>query len=258
MRDESIEIKLIQNTKNLGVSSSRHKAILSSTSDFISTLDGDDTISPLKIDMEMKAIVKMGCEVAFSDIKVLTSTTTRILNTRGYHQKPVESILNNLLTRSVPVPRDLTFSRKIYDKAGGFEPSFNLYEDWMLKQRMAVLSGEKSWAHSGVIGTTYDRRNPGLSNKHAIQLCYAQLLVLVKNISYFKNFDIDFAAVMRTLFHRAPELEKIFIHSKIINLDKQSYNEYVFNRLFNMSLSLDDLPSYSSDPDVIVKEFSKI
>ena len=255
--DVPIEIKLIQNIKNLGVSSSRHKAITSSSSDFISTLDGDDTISPSKIDMEMKAIARTGSQVAFSDIKLMTQSNIRILNTRGYHQKSVQSILNSLLSRSSPVPRDLTFSRNIYDKTGGFEPSFNLFEDWMLKQRLAVFSGETSWAHSGVIGTNYDRRNPGLSNKNKIQLCYAQLLVLSKNICFFEGHDINFGAVVTMLLRSCPELEHIFTRLDKVNSDSKGYDKYIFNLFCEIKNSMNELPSYLAEPDVITKALSE-
>ena len=247
-----VPVKLICNQQNLGVSSSRHKAISESSTEFISTLDGDDTISPFKIQKEMEAIDKFKCEVAISDIKLLTINGAQILNTRGYHQKSVESILNGLLSRSIPVPRDLTFSRNIYNKSGGFEPSFNLFEDWMLKQRLAVFAGEQSWAHSGVVGTTYDRRNPGLSNKTPTQLMYAQLLVLAKNIDLLADFDIDFVSVMLMLANvdKSSPLSLERFHQESES-KSSSLNNQIFTCLNRMRLSMDTLPSYLSDDNRI-------
>ena len=82
-----IDIRLIVNSTNIGVSSSRHKAICESSTEYISTLDGDDTITPLKIEMEMRAISQYSCEVAFSDTLLICKDGSHYQNTRGYHQK---------------------------------------------------------------------------------------------------------------------------------------------------------------------------
>lgn len=156
-----------------------------------------------------------------------------------------------LLTRSVPVPRDLMFSQNIYNKTGGFEASINLFEDWMLKQRLAVLAGDNSWAHSGVVGTTYDRRNPGLSNKTPTLLMYAQLLVLSKNINLFADYNIDFKLVAAMLSKIAPNLSsRLHDLAKEISIEG-NINDKIQRYLKYMHCSADSLPSYLSNSEDI-------
>jgi hypothetical protein len=59
------------------------------------------------------------------------------------------------------IPRDYLVSRADYLRAGGFNSSLCLYEDWELKIRLCQTC---NWAFTGVVGTAY-RANPfGLSH----------------------------------------------------------------------------------------------
>lgn len=255
---QNININLIKNCQNIGVSSSRHKAICSAKGDFVSTLDGDDTISPLKIAMEMKAIWKYNVEVAFSDIKLLTKDGSQFLNTRPYHKKTTERILNYLLTRAFPVPRDLTFSKRIYDKTGGFEESFNLFEDWMLKQKLAFSAGNHSWAHSGVHGTIYDRRNPGLSNKSPLQLIYAQLLVIGKNWHILRDHSIDFRGILNMLIKidNNSAMPLVTILNKF--LSPEELNKYLSKRFDSFHNRIRSYPDYLAGSGAIKSAIDSI
>lgn len=91
----------------------------------------------------------------------------------------------------------------------------------MLKQRLAVLVGEKPWAHRGVSGTTYDQGNPGLSNKKPTQLVYAQLLVSAKNIGLFDSYNNDCLGVVSMLSRIDPDFAII-----CENLEQIKYIRY--------------------------------
>ena len=93
----------------------------------------------------------------------------------------------------------MLFLKACYQDVGGFIHGFNLYEDWLLKIRLTKFFGSNGWVHSGVVGTIYNKKNPGLSNRTKIQLLWQQIKVVslnnflisnnLKNYSYIaKNF----------------------------------------------------------------------
>lgn len=187
-----LNVRLVENHINLGVSRSRHKAISLLKTKYVTTLDGDDCYHPEKIALELNCLEKGNCKLAFSDIVVLSDKDkiSRI-DTSGYNVSASTSGLEALIQRTYPVPRDMTFLKALYEEAGGFDLDINLYEDWALKQRLMKVAGDSGWAHSGGIGTIYDRRTLGLSGKHPIVLSYAQLLVLGRNASYLENIELS-------------------------------------------------------------------
>ena len=98
-----------------------------------------------------------------------------VQNTIAYDKKSQSKLVELLLSRSAPVPRDLLFRKTCYKSVGGFIHGFNLYEDWLLKIRLTKFCGSQGWVHSGKIGTIYNKKNPGLSNKSKTQLLWQQI-----------------------------------------------------------------------------------
>jgi glycosyltransferase involved in cell wall biosynthesis len=156
-------VKPIFNQTSLGVAASRHKAIVQSVSQYITTLDADDFYySTEKLAAEARVIMAnpTGRRVAFSDVMCVEANgeaLSLVSSRRRIREGDLSFFISHL---SGFIPRDYLVSRIDYFDAGGFNPTLRLYEDWELKIR---LSQRCTWHYSGVVGTAY-RNNPlGLS-----------------------------------------------------------------------------------------------
>jgi glycosyltransferase involved in cell wall biosynthesis len=252
-------IILIQNLKNKGVSTSRDIAIRKAKFKLITTLDGDDTISPLKLKAELQAIISNNAKIAFSDIKKLTSKGHQVLNTRFYHKKCQYELLTALTTRSHPVPRDMLIEKDLYISVGGFLNGFNLFEDWMLKQKLTVAAGSNGWVHSGIIGTHYDRRNPGLSNKTSMQLLYAQLKVLAINKELLTKNAIDWEPVFLNLLNLDASLSLSEFRKVTLSLKNDSqFSNYVDLKMSELYRNLGRMPANNADDKMIIDALNSL
>ncbi len=240
----NINVRLIQNSKNKGVSTSRDIAIREAKYKYITTLDGDDTVTPLKLKAEFNAIKSNNAKIAFSDIKLLTAMGDKVLNTRFYHKKDQSQLLKALTTRSQPVPRDMLIEKQLYISVGGFMKGFNLFEDWMLKQKLTCANGSSGWVHSGVVGTLYDRKNPGLSNKTSIQLLYAQLKVLAINCDLISKNRLDWRPILIKLMQLDPDSRLTKLREAIYSLDDDSeFSDYIGFKMIEFRRNLGEMPS---------------
>ncbi len=187
-KNKATNIRLIARPKNVGVAANRDLAIKSMDVDFISTIDGDDLFYPGKLEAEWRVLKGNETHVAFSEIlMVVGKDKEHLLSTEAYNKKPKSEITRYMLTRVNPVPRDMMFSKTLYLKAEGFDHGVSIYEDWALKQRLIAAADENGWLHSGAIGTIYDRRAPGLSGKPPIYHAFGELIILGRNIEYYRH-----------------------------------------------------------------------
>ena len=212
-RFPDLPINLIQHPKNIGISKNRDHALKALETEYVTHLDGDDLISPLKLQKELSAIETFDSDVAFSDIKVVFKDSNTIQNTRFYHKKSREELVLSLINRSYPVPRDLMIRKDVYLGSGGFSATINLFEDWHHKQRLAWHSREKSWVHSGCVGTFYNRREPGLSKRSTTRLLIAQLRVLAMNYDIIEHLvSTNNKVKVHHLLQINPEIHFPYLH----------------------------------------------
>ncbi len=197
--------------ENVGVAANRDLAIRDISTDFVTTLDGDDVYSPLKLEYEVFAIDNSDAHVAFSNIAMVEASSINLLNTSPYHDNTVKSGLLKITSLSAPVPRDLLFRKSVFERAEGLDVRMSIYEDWALKMRMLVAAGPGGWVHSGIIGTIYDRRNAGLSNREQIIHAHGRLLVLARNRHLFPHHVNSLWAAIKTLtMHLDGNLKEAF------------------------------------------------
>ncbi len=159
-------IKALFNAERVNVSRNRHLAIEASTGDYLTTLDSDDFYyHHQKLELEINVIdhfIKTrGTGVcAFSNIAIVDE------HGRFIQQQWLDSaisegdIFKGIFSRTCMIPRDFIFPRKLYNETGGYDPRFNLYEDWDLKIRLSRLA---EFHFSGIVGIAYRRKGVGLS-----------------------------------------------------------------------------------------------
>jgi glycosyltransferase involved in cell wall biosynthesis len=159
-------IKALFNKERLSVSRNRHQAIEASSGEYLTTLDSDDFyFSNQKLEMELKIIdffreIRKMDVCAFSNI-VIVDENDRFIG-RQWSDEVISQgeIFSGIFARSCMIPRDFIVSRNLYNLVGGYDPRFNLYEDWDLKIRLARIA---EFHFTGFDGIAYRRKGTGLS-----------------------------------------------------------------------------------------------
>ena len=168
--------------KNLGVAQNRDLAIRAASLPFVTHLDGDDLFSRGKMAAEWRVLGERADRVAFSDVALVFPRRpwrNLVLSTSGTAGSG-NRVLEYLLARRQPIPRDMLLSKTLFEKSGGFSKGMNLYEDWHFKLRLALEDAE--WVSSGSIGTIYMQSADGLSKVDEARLLDAQAQVVLSLI----------------------------------------------------------------------------
>ena len=98
--------------------------------------------------------------IAFSNI-VLVKGDKNPIKTWGNPENIKQGkIFYEMITRNCMIPRDFIVKKEAYFEVGGFDPRFDIYEDWDLKIRLAK---RYEFYYTGINGTAYRRHGTGLS-----------------------------------------------------------------------------------------------
>jgi glycosyltransferase involved in cell wall biosynthesis len=121
------------NQQNAGASVARNNGIKMSTGNFILNLDGDDWINPQYVEDALKlidgdhTIVSTQCVFADKDLNVLEGSewpTDQFINC--YNGK----INFNHILRYTVIPATGLFSKRLWERCGGYDPLIPGNEDW--------------------------------------------------------------------------------------------------------------------------------
>jgi len=175
---------LVRLPENVGVSKARITGMSRVVTDYVTNLDSDDfLISPNKLLRELQLASEQPCTIAFSRI-ILVDTQGSPLPTQPRRPVHEGNLQLAMLNRSIMIPRDFVMPIELYQRAGGYDPELNLYEDWDLKIRLASLS---SFHYTGLDGIAYRKHNQGLSAVAMHRHLEAQARVIVKNLPLYAN-----------------------------------------------------------------------
>jgi len=187
-------VKVISNASNLGVTQTRHLAILQARGEYLTTLDSDDYYyETQKLQREMALVLTYkkytGKDIiGFSNI-VLVKGDKTVINVRGDSNNIKEGqIINEIMSRSCMIPRDFIMKRDIYFEVGGFDTDIPIYEDWDLKIRLA---SKCDFYFSKVNGTAYRRHGRGLSSAPASEHVEWMQRIFDKNLTLVDDVDRD-------------------------------------------------------------------
>ncbi|UAB76396.1 glycosyltransferase family 2 protein [Mesoflavibacter sp. SCSIO 43206] len=170
-------IKLLQNSKNLGAAQSRNKGIIEAKGDYIAFLDADDLWKPNKLDLQIQFMQTHNCDVSFSSYEQIDE-----------NGKPL-----NKLVQAIP---KLTYNKYIKTNYIGnltgmynaktlgkiTSPDLRKRQDWLLwlaaikKSSKPALGIQESLAYYRV------RQNSMSSNK--IELLKYNYLVYKKGLGF--------------------------------------------------------------------------
>lgn len=177
-------ITVIHDSVNRGAAYARHQAILASRGEHITTLDSDDYYgNPLKLEKEMALIrhfkEKEKKEVlSFSNVLLVKDRAQPCL--WGNSETILQGwIGERILCRSCFIPRDFVMRREAYFQEGGYDPRFEIYEDWDLKIRLAI---KHEFHYTGDVGSAYRLHGQGLSSRPFVEQIPVLRAVFEKNL----------------------------------------------------------------------------
>lgn len=196
-------IKALFNSKNRGVSYTRHAGILQSTGDYLTTLDSDDYFcnkNKIKKEVElMKFHWKKynNIVIPFSDF-ILFDVDKKKFNKISDIRKIKEGkILYHIITRSCFIPRDFIMKRSMYFYVGGYDIHIPLYEDWDLKIR---LSSKYDFYYSKTDGIIHRLHKKGLSSAKIIEHNKWLNYVFKKNLKLI-SYNLKLSAMFNFYSH---------------------------------------------------------
>lgn len=177
--------------KNLGVSAARNHGAMRALQPFISNLDGDDKVfDPRKFGFEFNILKENPSSIAASSYKRVD--IARFITEEVRVPAPSlsrEEALRLVATREW-IPRDPMYSKSLFERAGGFDPSRSLFEDWDFKLRLINCSDGIIDSMCG--GTEYFIRGGGLSSRPKYSIEAALRSVAWKNRALLKEVGVDY------------------------------------------------------------------
>jgi glycosyltransferase involved in cell wall biosynthesis len=185
-------LKVISNASNLGVTQTRHLAILQARGEYLTTLDSDDYYyEDQKLQREMALVFcykkYTGKDiVCFSNIVLVKGDKTLITIVGNSNNIKEGQIFKEILSRSCMIPRDFIVKSSVYFEVGGFDVNIPIYEDWDLKIRLA---NKCDFYFSKVNGTAYRRHGRGLSAAPASEHIEWMQRIFDKNLALICDAD---------------------------------------------------------------------
>ena len=161
--EDDPRIRLILAQENHGVSYARDYAIRSCRSEYVCTLDADDTYYDAdKLKREMEKINASDVPACAFSQTILTDEAGNVVGDltirdlqKDYRFKTVTQSIG------VYIARDYCFPVESYKAVGGFVQDMKLFEDWDLSLKLLSVC---PFYFSGGHGTAYRQKDTGLSS----------------------------------------------------------------------------------------------
>lgn len=134
------KVTLILHDQNLGISRTRIDALNAATGDYVSYVDGDDRLLPLKLENEAKALRdNKRADIAFSNNYYMYQNGSRFSTWVTGEKPPDGNVFTKTLARDFP--RQSLFRMELVNfhkwKAIGFHDSnLEIFEDWDMRIRL--------------------------------------------------------------------------------------------------------------------------
>lgn len=179
-----IQAEIVRLENQVGVSEARNLAYKRVSTSYITQIDSDDFyLSRDKLLQELNLASSGPGRIGFSRIVRVDSLGNPL---ERQPEQPIEEgeLCLQLLRRSCMIPRDFVVSLELYERAGGYDKTMDLYEDWDLKLRLAQFA---DFRYTGLDGTAYRQHGSGLSSAPHPRHKEAQARVVLKNLKLYEN-----------------------------------------------------------------------
>lgn len=196
-------VKGIYLEQNGGVSHARNTGILSATSEYVTTLDGDDFyFNNQKLENEMRLLKEKGGNVLTYSKIVYCDEEDNIIRYLDY--KKGEYFEGNihiaLLTEKVrrTLMRDCVFPRQVIIDVGLYDETSCLFEDYDILIRLAE---KLPFYCTFEYGTAYRQKSFGLSQKSIEEIHFAKTRSIEKNLAKLSFFKRVYCKVYRKFYN---------------------------------------------------------
>jgi glycosyltransferase involved in cell wall biosynthesis len=167
-------VQVISQT-NAGPSAARNEGLRRATGEFISFLDADDTLHPMKILRQLATLERTGAGIAFCDY--YTTDEDLVPRTISPTRPQLSSINEQLPLQNVFPPHAALVRRDVVERVGLFDESLRSAEDWDYWIRCAAVT---SMVHVTGALCSY-RRHGGQSHNDRTRMRSSQLRVVRKH-----------------------------------------------------------------------------
>lgn len=179
--------KLIFQPHNLGVTRNRNSGLKAATGDYITTLDGDDTYAPAKLEKELKAALQSGRPLVYSNVAYMDGAGNRTGLRFCKHRLRQGDLFEDIATLVYPHPREVMVSRDCIKAVGFQDEGLPINEDFEWVIRLAGFFEFAAVDQTLVYHRIHDK---GLSQGSRIQLLTTQARVIYKMVRMVESGEI--------------------------------------------------------------------
>ncbi len=200
-------IRTLYHEINKGVSAARNHGLAMVRGEFFSTLDGDDRYLPRKLECELELRNRYPeCPVIYSNYYQMNELGRRIWLARLWPYQTEGDAFVSVFSRKFAM-RDMLVDAKCLEKVGGFDESFNLYEDWDWKIRLTKHYPVK-YCHKPLL--EHRRHSRGLASQSIDKHIDALSHVIQKNASLLEDLSVaQRRSILRSLGAVLDEMKAI-------------------------------------------------
>jgi glycosyltransferase involved in cell wall biosynthesis len=174
-------LNYIRSEKSTGRAAAGNTGILNAQGHYIGFLDDDDELCPDHISTLVESLERTDCKVAYADSElVLKEIDDEVGDTEIKERKVFSSYdfsyVDLMVANYIPLI-SILFSSEVLKQSGGFDESFNLYEDWDLLLRIGETF---PFHHIKKVTSIYNQWNTGsqiaqAAEQHVINNAFVQI-----------------------------------------------------------------------------------
>jgi glycosyltransferase involved in cell wall biosynthesis len=157
-------IRPILRQRNQGVAATFNEGLASASGDYLSFLAGDDRWLPAKLERETERLTAADRpDGVYGDFYFTDASGARRFRWANGRRPPEGHVLPQVLGRDYPrrtLFRAELVNLSLWRQAGGFDPTFGLYEDWDMK---IALAARLRFGYVDAPLSEYRRHGQGLS-----------------------------------------------------------------------------------------------
>ena len=180
--------KIIFQPRNLGVTKNRNFGLKAAKGDFITTLDGDDTYAPAKLEKEVQAALESKRHLVYSNVEYMDWAGNKTGLRFGKRRLKQGDLFEDIATLVYPHPREVMISRDCLKTVGYQDEGLPINEDFEWVIRLAGFFEFAAVNQTLVHHRIHDR---GLSQGSRLQLLTTQARVISKMVRQVESGSIQ-------------------------------------------------------------------
>lgn len=175
-------VRYMRHEVNLGLPATRNSAIRASQGELIALLDADDLWEPDHLEKTVAKLDAEKSELAHSGSILFDSDTGQELELRAPSPEAIADFPRSLFEgKYIIQPSSVVLRKKLWERVGGFDPSFRYVEDRDMWLRCARVGGR--FDYTGAATCRYRKHGAALST-HSAAMAVACARVFDKHLGW--------------------------------------------------------------------------